>query len=104
MLILMLIFDNCCRFYHNDPVLNPLTTWDRPPIKNIFCIYGIDLKTEVPFSNLVIIVILIDILIICRIYLLNMHCRRLEDVMYLGNHYKPLNSYLVFCLIRAYLV
>ncbi|KAL5863796.1 hypothetical protein ACOSQ3_001310 [Xanthoceras sorbifolium] len=33
--------------YHNDPVLNPLTPWDRPPIKNVFCIYGIDMKTEV---------------------------------------------------------
>eukprot|EP01018_Ginkgo_biloba_P030470 Gb_39969 [translate_table: standard] len=37
------------KFYHNDPVLNPLTPWDRPPIKNIFCIYGIDLKTEVSY-------------------------------------------------------
>lgn len=37
------------QFYHNDPVLNPLTAWDRPPIKNIFCIYGIDLKTEVNY-------------------------------------------------------
>ncbi|KAJ0113187.1 hypothetical protein Patl1_01731 [Pistacia atlantica] len=32
--------------YHGDPVLNPLTPWERPPIKNIFCIYGIDSKTE----------------------------------------------------------
>ncbi|KAH9287967.1 hypothetical protein KI387_032084, partial [Taxus chinensis] len=37
------------KFYHNDPVLNSLTPWDRPPIKNIFCIYGIDLKTEVGY-------------------------------------------------------
>ncbi|GLU03700.1 hypothetical protein SLE2022_208860 [Rubroshorea leprosula] len=35
--------------YHGDPVLNPLTPWDRPPIKNVFCIYGIDLKTEVGY-------------------------------------------------------
>lgn len=35
--------------YHGDPVLNPLTPWDRPPIKNIFCIYGIDSKTEVGY-------------------------------------------------------
>lgn len=35
------------RFYQGDPVLNPLTPWDRPPLKNIFCIYGIDSKTEV---------------------------------------------------------
>lgn len=35
--------------YHSDPVLNPLTPWDRPPLKNIFCIYGIDSKTEVGY-------------------------------------------------------
>ncbi|KAL5561966.1 hypothetical protein UlMin_031713 [Ulmus minor] len=35
--------------YHTDPVLNPLTPWDRPPIKNVFCIYGIDSKTEVGY-------------------------------------------------------
>lgn len=35
--------------YHGDPVLNPLTPWDRPPIKNVFCIYGIDMKTEVGY-------------------------------------------------------
>ncbi|KAG8640229.1 phospholipid--sterol O-acyltransferase isoform X2 [Manihot esculenta] len=35
--------------YHGDPVLNPLTPWDRPPIKNVFCIYGIGLKTEVGY-------------------------------------------------------
>uniref|UniRef100_A0A2C9UT09 Phospholipid--sterol O-acyltransferase n=1 Tax=Manihot esculenta TaxID=3983 RepID=A0A2C9UT09_MANES len=39
--------------YHGDPVLNPLTPWDRPPIKNVFCIYGVDLKTEVWSGNLV---------------------------------------------------
>ncbi|KAK3028116.1 hypothetical protein RJ639_038977, partial [Escallonia herrerae] len=35
--------------YHDDPVLNPLTPWERPPLKNIFCIYGIDSKTEVGY-------------------------------------------------------
>ncbi|KAK7841308.1 phospholipid--sterol o-acyltransferase, partial [Quercus suber] len=35
--------------YHSDPVLNPLTPWDRPPIKNVFCIYGLDSKTEVGY-------------------------------------------------------
>ncbi|PKA55671.1 Phospholipid--sterol O-acyltransferase [Apostasia shenzhenica] len=37
------------KYYHEDPVLNPLTPWDRPPLKNIFCIYGIDMKTEVGY-------------------------------------------------------
>ncbi|KAJ9169653.1 hypothetical protein P3X46_017816 [Hevea brasiliensis] len=37
------------KLYHSDPVLNPLTPWDRPPVKNVFCIYGIDLKTEVGY-------------------------------------------------------
>ncbi|KAJ3672118.1 hypothetical protein LUZ60_006839 [Juncus effusus] len=36
-------------YYQGDPVLNPLTPWDRPPLKNIFCIYGIDSKTEVGY-------------------------------------------------------
>ncbi|XP_042438189.1 phospholipid--sterol O-acyltransferase-like isoform X1 [Zingiber officinale] len=36
-------------FYQGDPVLNPLTPWERPPLKNIFCIYGIDSKTEVGY-------------------------------------------------------
>ncbi|KAL2900253.1 Phospholipid--sterol O-acyltransferase [Bienertia sinuspersici] len=35
--------------YHGDPILNPLTPWDRPPLKNVFCIYGIDSKTEVGY-------------------------------------------------------
>lgn len=35
------------RSYHGDPVSNPLTPWERPPIRNVFCIYGIDMKTEV---------------------------------------------------------
>ncbi|CAN6460370.1 unnamed protein product [Victoria cruziana] len=37
------------KLYLDDPVLNPLTPWDRPPLKNIFCIYGIDMKTEVGY-------------------------------------------------------
>ncbi|KAJ8650758.1 hypothetical protein MRB53_003781 [Persea americana] len=37
------------KLYHGDPVLNPLTPWDRPPLKNIFCIYGKDMKTEVGY-------------------------------------------------------
>ena len=37
------------KYYQGDPVLNPLTPWDRPPIKNVFCIYGIDTKTEVGY-------------------------------------------------------
>ncbi|XP_020599211.1 phospholipid--sterol O-acyltransferase [Phalaenopsis equestris] len=37
------------KYYQGDPVLNPLTPWDRPPLKNIFCIYGIDMKTEVGY-------------------------------------------------------
>lgn len=36
-----------CRLYHGDPVMNPLTPWERPPLKNIFCIYGVDSRTEV---------------------------------------------------------
>ncbi|KAH7281700.1 hypothetical protein KP509_36G059000 [Ceratopteris richardii] len=37
------------KFLIDDPVLNPLTPWQRPPLKNVFCIYGIDLKTEVGY-------------------------------------------------------
>eukprot|EP00256_Glycine_max_P049552 XP_006604503.1 phospholipid--sterol O-acyltransferase isoform X2 [Glycine max] len=35
--------------YLGNPVLNPLTPWDRPPIKNVFCIYGTDSKTKVGY-------------------------------------------------------
>ncbi|XP_021722222.1 phospholipid--sterol O-acyltransferase-like [Chenopodium quinoa] len=35
--------------YHGDPVVNPLTPWDRPPLKNVFCIYGVDSRTEVGY-------------------------------------------------------
>ncbi|XP_027352565.1 phospholipid--sterol O-acyltransferase isoform X2 [Abrus precatorius] len=35
--------------YLDDPVVNPLTPWDRPPIKNVFCIYGTDSKTKVGY-------------------------------------------------------
>lgn len=41
------LLHNLRKYYQGDPVLNPLTPWERPPLKNIFCIYGIDLKTEV---------------------------------------------------------
>uniref|UniRef100_A0A0E0GER3 Phospholipid--sterol O-acyltransferase n=1 Tax=Oryza nivara TaxID=4536 RepID=A0A0E0GER3_ORYNI len=37
------------KYYQGDPVLNPLTPWERPPIKNVFCIYGLDSKTEVGY-------------------------------------------------------
>lgn len=37
------------KFYLNDPVLNALTPWSRPPIQNIFCVYGINMKTEVGY-------------------------------------------------------
>jgi hypothetical protein len=37
------------KLYHDDPVFNPLTPWERPPIKNVFCIYGAHLKTEVGY-------------------------------------------------------
>ncbi|XP_010556858.1 PREDICTED: phospholipid--sterol O-acyltransferase isoform X2 [Tarenaya hassleriana] len=37
------------KLYHDDPVMNPLTPWERPPIKNVFCIYGVDSKTEVGY-------------------------------------------------------
>lgn len=40
-------FPSSVRYYQGDPVLNPHTPWERPPLKNIFCIYGIDSKTEV---------------------------------------------------------
>ncbi|KAK9060357.1 hypothetical protein SSX86_021061 [Deinandra increscens subsp. villosa] len=34
------------KLYHGDPVLNLLTPWERPPPKNIFCIYEVDSRTE----------------------------------------------------------
>ncbi|CAM6094433.1 unnamed protein product [Calypogeia fissa] len=37
------------KYYMEDPVLNPLTPWDRPPIKNVYCMYGVDLKTEIGY-------------------------------------------------------
>ncbi|KAJ7292279.1 hypothetical protein O6H91_Y288800 [Diphasiastrum complanatum] len=37
------------KYYLNDPILNPLTPWERPPIRNVYCIYGINLKTEVGY-------------------------------------------------------
>ena len=38
------------RWYLNDPILNPLTPWARPPIRNVYCQYGVELKTEVGFA------------------------------------------------------
>ncbi|KAG6542404.1 hypothetical protein Mapa_016233 [Marchantia paleacea] len=38
------------KYYLEDPVLNPLTPWERPPIKNVYCMYGMDLKTEVAYT------------------------------------------------------
>jgi hypothetical protein len=29
--------------------LNPLTPWTRPPIQNVYCVYGLDLKTEIGY-------------------------------------------------------
>eukprot|EP00897_Mesotaenium_endlicherianum_P001774 jgi/Mesen1/1624/ME000135S00620 len=37
-------------WYLNDEVVNPLTMWERPPIKHVYCQYGINLKTEVGYS------------------------------------------------------
>lgn len=37
------------KYYLEDPILNPLTPWSRPPIKNVYCIYGVDMKTEVGY-------------------------------------------------------
>ena len=32
-------------FYHKDPIINPLTPWERPPIKKVIVAYGIGLPT-----------------------------------------------------------
>lgn len=40
------------RYYLEDPVLNPLTPWSRPPIRNVYCMYGVDMKTEVDTSHI----------------------------------------------------
>jgi len=37
------------KYYLEDPVLNPLTPWSRPPIRNVYCMYGVDMKTEVGY-------------------------------------------------------
>ncbi|KAI5084356.1 hypothetical protein GOP47_0000525 [Adiantum capillus-veneris] len=37
------------KFYLEDAVVNGLTPWSRPPIRNIFCAYGINMKTEVGY-------------------------------------------------------
>merc|ERR1712096_282844 len=33
------------KFYLDDPVLNPFTLWERPPIKMVVCAYGVGLET-----------------------------------------------------------
>lgn len=43
------VYHQLRKYFIDDPVLNPLTPWQRPPLKNIFCIYGIDVKTEVGY-------------------------------------------------------
>ncbi|XP_028758294.1 phospholipid--sterol O-acyltransferase isoform X3 [Neltuma alba] len=35
--------------YLSDNILNPLTPWDRPPIRNVFCIYGVESRTKVGY-------------------------------------------------------
>jgi hypothetical protein len=37
------------KYYLEDPILNPLTPWTRPPIQNVYCVYGLDLKTEIGY-------------------------------------------------------
>ncbi|CAM6033246.1 unnamed protein product [Sphagnum compactum] len=37
------------KYYLEDPILNPLTPWMRPPIQNVYCVYGVDMKTEVGY-------------------------------------------------------
>ncbi|KAH7296615.1 hypothetical protein KP509_26G030600 [Ceratopteris richardii] len=37
------------RFYLEDEVVNGLTPWSRPPIRNIYCVYGVNLKTEIGY-------------------------------------------------------
>jgi hypothetical protein len=39
------------KYYLEDPILNPLTPWMRPPIQNVYCVYGVDMKTEVSFQT-----------------------------------------------------
>jgi hypothetical protein len=39
------------RFYHADPEGRPLEPWlEKPPIKNIVCAYGVNVKTEVGYE------------------------------------------------------
>jgi len=35
------------QWYFNDSVLNPFSVWTRPPIKKIYCAYGINVDTRV---------------------------------------------------------
>lgn len=45
-----LFAENIKKWYTDDPLFNPLTVWERPPIKNVYCTYGVELKTEVGFA------------------------------------------------------
>ncbi|XP_024532484.1 phospholipid--sterol O-acyltransferase [Selaginella moellendorffii] len=45
-----LAFYQLKKYYLDNPLFNPLTPWERPPIKNVFCMYGINLKTEVGYQ------------------------------------------------------
>ena len=38
------------KFYHDDPVVNTLTPWTRPPIHTVVAVYGINRKTPVGYS------------------------------------------------------
>ncbi|CAM6028890.1 unnamed protein product [Sphagnum balticum] len=42
-------FHHLIKYYLEDPILNPLTPWTRPPIQNVYCVYGLDLKTEIGY-------------------------------------------------------
>jgi len=38
------------KYYLSDPVLNPLTPPKRPPIRNVYCIYGTNIETEISYE------------------------------------------------------
>ncbi|KAL6071761.1 Phospholipid--sterol O-acyltransferase [Balamuthia mandrillaris] len=44
------IADMAKKWYVNDPVLNPFTPWERPPIARVYCIYGINLRTQLSYT------------------------------------------------------
>ncbi|EFJ06277.1 hypothetical protein SELMODRAFT_430859 [Selaginella moellendorffii] len=45
-----LAFYQLKKYYLDNPLFNPLTPWERLPIENVFCMYGINLKTEVGYQ------------------------------------------------------